>query len=269
MRFVTYKRKEKTRTKIELDKRKISPFKLAVPLLFSLFIAFSTQISSKHKNYKKITNFQSIDSLYNINELNKALTIDSVYLISNEKIKYWKDFFEANQDVDKAIERISKRNEFYKEQFASLASLIDEEIKVIFNKNNINLFDLLTSIEITESYGDTNCISKVRAIGPYQLMLKYYNITEDEAKNPLTARKICFNEIIKYIKMFGNTETPIEFALAAYNYGPNNIKRLINKYHQNNFWKLLDYLPKETKNYVPKVLSLYNLINETELASRN
>jgi soluble lytic murein transglycosylase-like protein len=45
----------------------------------------------------------------------------------------------------------------------------------------------------------------------------------------------------------------MEKAIAGYNCGEGRVKKLVNKYGGN--WK--KYLPKETKKYLPKVLSLY------------
>ena len=44
-------------------------------------------------------------------------------------------------------------------------------------------------------------------------------------------------------------------AIAAYNYGPGNIRRAIKASGYSNFWNLRGYLPKETANYVPSFIA--------------
>jgi membrane-bound lytic murein transglycosylase D len=56
--------------------------------------------------------------------------------------------------------------------------------------------------------------------------------------------------------MFNNTE----LALAAYNWGMGNIKRLISKVNSNHFEDLRKNMPLETQNYVKTIMLYYNQI---------
>ena len=53
------------------------------------------------------------------------------------------------------------------------------------------------------------------------------------------------------IEMFGGD---IELALAAYNGGPGRVRRLLRETGGTSFADIISRLPKETREYVPKVL---------------
>lgn len=59
-------------------------------------------------------------------------------------------------------------------------------------------------------------------------------------------------------------------ALASYNAGPGRVKQAIKKYGkkqnntQPNFWDIQPYLPKETQNYIPKLLAVSHVINHAK-----
>ena len=56
----------------------------------------------------------------------------------------------------------------------------------------------------------------------------------------------------KYLSYLFNTFNDWDLALAAYNSGPENVKKAINRAGGvNNYWKIRQYLPKETQGYLP------------------
>ncbi len=61
----------------------------------------------------------------------------------------------------------------------------------------------------------------------------------------------------KYLSTLYNMFKDWKLAWAAYNCGEGKIKRAVEKFGTNNFWELIQesYLPKETKNYVPKLMA--------------
>jgi membrane-bound lytic murein transglycosylase D len=62
-------------------------------------------------------------------------------------------------------------------------------------------------------------------------------------------------------KMFGDWEV----ALAAYNCGPGNVLKAIRRSGgKTTFWGIYDYLPKETRNYVPQFQAMLYILNHLE-----
>jgi membrane-bound lytic murein transglycosylase D len=61
--------------------------------------------------------------------------------------------------------------------------------------------------------------------------------------------------------MFGNWEV----ALAAYNCGPGNVRKAIRRSGgKTTFWGIYDYLPKETRSYVPQFQAMLYILNHLE-----
>ena len=61
-------------------------------------------------------------------------------------------------------------------------------------------------------------------------------------------------------------------AIAAYNYGPRNVKRVINNSGYTNFWNLRGNLPQETANYVPSFIAtlyLFEYANDHNIFSES
>jgi membrane-bound lytic murein transglycosylase D len=50
-------------------------------------------------------------------------------------------------------------------------------------------------------------------------------------------------------------------ALAAYNCGPGNVNKAIRRSGSTNFWELEKFLPRETRNYIPKFIAATYLMN--------
>jgi soluble lytic murein transglycosylase-like protein len=80
----------------------------------------------------------------------------------------------------------------------------------------------------------------------------------DERTDPLKASKAAAQYITMLLKMFGSDRYLL--AIASYNAGQNKIHRkqiasTIRRARKSDFWHLKDELPKETVNYVPRVLA--------------
>jgi len=113
---------------------------------------------------------------------------------------------------------------------------------------------LLTALAKQESGFQENARSKVGAIGLFQLM-------------PNTARSLGVNPYDSYQNALGGAKYikskldkyngDIKLALAAYNAGPGRVDRAIEKAGTSDWDTVSQLLPKETRNFVPKVLSSY------------
>ncbi len=82
---------------------------------------------------------------------------------------------------------------------------------------------------------------------------------KDERRDPYKATHAAARLLRDLYNRFGSWE----MALAAYNYGPNGVGRKIKKWRTSDYWEL--YLPRETEDFVPKIMAAIFIIKEPEL----
>jgi membrane-bound lytic murein transglycosylase D len=116
----------------------------------------------------------------------------------------------------------------------------------------------LKYLAVIESELKTKAVSKVGAVGPWQLMpstarilgLKV-NAHHDERKNYYKSTKAAAMYLTDLHKVYGDWL----LVFAAYNGGEATVNAAIKKSGSRNFWTLRRYLPEETKEYVNKFIA--------------
>ncbi|MFO7694151.1 MAG: transglycosylase SLT domain-containing protein [Vicinamibacterales bacterium] len=129
----------------------------------------------------------------------------------------------------------------------------------------------LAYVPIVESAFRTEALSRAKAKGFWQLMrptaveqgLKYdWYIDERSSPEKSTAAAV------KYLKyLHGQFDGDWHLALASYNGGPGTVKRAVKRKGKADFWPLAEgrqYLPRETREYVPMVLASIVLARNPE-----
>ena len=137
--------------------------------------------------------------------------------------------------------------------------------------------DELKYLPIVESGLNPMAISRAGAAGPWQFM-------------PASGREfglIVTDYIDERLDIYKSTEAACKFftrlyrsfgdwdlCLASYNSGPGTVKRAIRQSGRHTFWSIYDYLPKETRSYVPQFVAVtygmnylkeYNIIADSVL----
>jgi hypothetical protein len=112
---------------------------------------------------------------------------------------------------------------------------------------------LYGAVEFVESRGNVNAVSPKGAIGPMQTMPKTlidpgYGVTPARDRSVGELRRVGRDYLDAMIKEFG-----VEGGLAAYNWGPGNWQKAL-KRAKGDPRVALASAPKETRDYVPKVL---------------
>lgn len=65
----------------------------------------------------------------------------------------------------------------------------------------------------------------------------------------------------RYLKRLYNAFGDWEMALAAYNVGPGNVKRAMRRSGSGNFWGIYNFLPKQTRHYVPQFVAIMYMMH--------
>ena len=112
----------------------------------------------------------------------------------------------------------------------------------------------LRALPIIESALNTTAVSHAGAVGLWQFMPstgKSYglevNSLVDERRDPIRATEAA----CRYLKDLYAIYQDWPLALAAYNCGPGNVNKAIARSGGKGFWDIYDYLPLETRGYVP------------------
>lgn len=116
---------------------------------------------------------------------------------------------------------------------------------------------LIQAVIQTESAGNPKAVSPTGAKGLMQLMpamAKAFGVADpfDPEENVRGGTELLKEEL----KRFGGD---IRLALAAYNAGSPAVMKAINRAESADFEVIKQYLPKETQNYVPKVMKIYGV----------
>ena len=112
----------------------------------------------------------------------------------------------------------------------------------------------LRALPIIESALSPTAVSPAGAVGLWQFMpttAKSYglevNSLVDERRDPARATEAA----IRYLKDLYAIYNDWTLAIAAYNCGPGNVNKAIARSGGKTFWEIYDYLPRETRGYVP------------------
>ncbi|MBA2422348.1 MAG: LysM peptidoglycan-binding domain-containing protein [Chitinophagales bacterium] len=123
-------------------------------------------------------------------------------------------------------------------------------------------------LSIIESALNPQAVSRMGATGIWQFMYataKVYGLTinsyVDERKDIIRST----DGAARYLKNMYDVYGDWLLALASYNCGPGNVNRAITLSGGKTFWEIRDFLPRETRNYVPAFIAATYVMNYYEL----
>lgn len=124
----------------------------------------------------------------------------------------------------------------------------------------------LKYLPIIESALNPNAVSPAGAHGLWQFMESTgrdegleINSLVDERLDPYRASEAAAVYLSKLYKIYGDWS----LAIAAYNCGPGNVNKAIRRAGggKKDFWEIYNYLPKETRNYIPAFIAANYVMN--------
>ncbi len=168
-----------------------------------------------------------------------------------------------NEDVDKIVRYYLRQDKEWVERLLSLSlyyfPMFEEELA----RRGLPLD--LKYLAVIESGLNPRIKSRAGATGLWQFMYasgKMQGLTVsnyiDERMDPKKSTAAAVDYLDKLYRMFGDWD----MALAAYNSGPGNVSKAIRRSGgETNYWKLKNYLPRETANYVPSFIAAMYLFH--------
>lgn len=163
----------------------------------------------------------------------------------NARVSFWIRYFQTEG-------RLSFRT--WLERSARFLPIIQYEL------TRAGLPQDLVYVAMIESGFSPSAVSHASAMGLWQFISptgRRYGLRIDwwldERKDFLKSTRAAISYMTDLYRQFSSWY----LVAASYNMGENGVRRLIKKYGTNNFWELADRgaLPKETKNYVPKIIA--------------
>ena len=162
-----------------------------------------------------------------------------------------------NQIVRKHIERYVYRSRTLVEEMLGMSLYYMPIFEQALEKEGLPLE--LKYLPIVESALDPNAVSRVGAAGLWQFMIGTgkglgleVNSLVDERRDPYRSSAMA----AKYLKNLYQIYNDWSLAIAAYNCGPGNVNKAL---HHNggtgDFWDIYEYLPRETRGYVPAFIA--------------
>lgn len=193
------------------------------------------------------------DAPYDLIEDRISCIDTDITLTYNNRIKSFIDYFTV-RDRGYTKLMIQRMNVYF--------PLFEKYLK----KHNLPLD--LKYLAIVESGLNPRAMSRVGAAGLWQFMPatgRSFKLHQDwyidERLDPEKATEAACLYLKQLHSIFGDWE----LALASYNAGPGNVRKAIRKSgYKDTFWEVFDYLPRETRSYVPQFIAIAYVMNYAE-----
>ena len=224
-------------------------------------------------------NSDNIDSLLNLYYIQKQIDVnefdvatleldsltsnipDEVYI---DRLKKMNSFIpvQFNKAVKNAIIRYTERMPMATSRIIGLSTYYMPLFEEIFDE--YGLPKELKAMAVIESALNPRAVSRARAKGMWQFMYntaKMYGLEMtsyvDERLDPLTSCRAAARLLKDNYMIFGDWS----LAIASYNCGAGNVSKAIRRSGgKTDFWEIYNYLPRETRGYIPAfIAALYTL----------
>jgi membrane-bound lytic murein transglycosylase D len=128
-----------------------------------------------------------------------------------------------------------------------------------------NLPDELKYLSIIESALNPRAYSVAHAVGLWQFMSgtgRYLGLNNSWALDDRMDPEKATDAACRYLSQLHSIFHDWQLALAAYNSGPGTVQWAIRRSgYKKTFWEVYNYLPRETRSYVPQFIAIIYAIN--------
>jgi len=177
-------------------------------------------------------------------------------LVFNDEVKRQIKDLTTSNFYRKWIEEILGKTDFYFPLYEQIFDQYGVPVEVKY-------------LSVIESGLNPKATSPMGAKGLWQFMpgtAKQYKLKNnsliDEARDPKKATRAA----AEYLNNMYSEFHDWFLALAAYNCGPGNVRKAMRRTKEGpkDFWGIQKYLPRETRNYVPKFIAMIYILNNYE-----
>lgn len=174
--------------------------------------------------------------------------------------------FELNETIFSFINYFTVRNREYSKMILSRKDFYLPIFEEALEKHQMP--DDIKYLAIVESGLNPRARSRVGAMGLWQFMPAtgreyklFVNNYVDDRMDPELATEAALKYLKALHRMFGDWE----MALAAYNCGPGNVRKAIRRSGgKRTFWGIYNYLPRETRSYIPQFQAIMYVLRYAE-----
>jgi membrane-bound lytic murein transglycosylase D len=164
--------------------------------------------------------------------------------LNSHVAKFVRDYNEGNEED---LEVIRERGDRYFPMMDSIFSMY-------------HLPTELKYLAVVESELKATAVSRVGAVGPWQLMAYTARDLSLKVKGKYDERKNYYKSTVaaaKYLRDLYNQFGDWLLVIASYNSGPGKVLTAIKNSGSRNFWALQNYLPAETRGHVKRFIAIH------------
>lgn len=211
-------------------------------LLYSSFISWGLSPAGFYNSEDKLANLNNLD--ININNLKGF--INARY--SQDVADYVNTYTKSTRSTQEFLGRIPVYFPMFEEKLR--AADLPDELKVL---------------AIVESHLNNNVFSHAGAGGIWQFVpgtARHYNLRVNRVIDERFSVEEATDAAILHLKDLYETFGDWTFVMAAYNSGAGTVRRAMRLASDSkDYWEVAKYLPRETRNYVPKFIAISYVLN--------
>lgn len=176
----------------------------------------------------------------------------------NERVEYWIDFLKGEN---------YEHTRLWLERLGKYGSMLRAELRTR------GMPEDLVYLAMIESGLSPDAYSRARASGMWQFIASTARIYDlditsyvDERRDPIASTRAALDYLQKLYRQFGSWY----LAAAGYNSGENRVESILHRYVGGQrgddalFWRIDQYLPRETRDYVPLMLAAAHIGKDPE-----